>query len=44
MGQYTYASVSDVKHTVRQFSTKVANAVRWMYEQEEEQKETPPQK
>jgi hypothetical protein len=42
MGQYTYASVGDVKHTVREFSTKVANAVRWMYGQEEG--ETPPQK
>ena len=44
MGQYTYASVGDVKHTVRKFSTKVANAVRWMYGQEEGKKETPPQK
>jgi hypothetical protein len=44
MGEYTYASVGDVKHTVRKFSTKVANAVRWMYGQEEEKKEIPPQK
>jgi hypothetical protein len=44
MGQYTYASVGEVKHTVRKFSTKVANAVRWMYGQEEEKKEIPPQK
>jgi hypothetical protein len=42
MGQYTYTSVGDVKHTVRQFSTKVANAVRWMYGQEEAK--IPPQK
>lgn len=40
MGQYTYASVGDVRHTVRKFSTKVANAVRWMYGQEEN---APPQ-
>ena len=44
MGEYTYASVGDVKHTVRKFSTKVANAVRWMYEQEEDRKETTLQK
>jgi hypothetical protein len=34
MGNYTYVSAANVQHTVRRFSTKVANAVRWMYGRE----------
>jgi hypothetical protein len=34
MGEYTYVSSANVQHTVRRFSTKVANAVRWMYGRE----------
>lgn len=34
MGQYNYVSAANVPHTVRKFSTKVANAVRWMYGRE----------
>lgn len=34
MGKYTYVSAANVQHTVRKFSTKVANAVRWTYGQE----------
>lgn len=34
MGEYTYVSAANVPHTVRRFSTKVANAVRWKYGQE----------
>ena len=42
MGKFTYTSVGDVQHTVRQFSAKVTTAVRWMYGQEiEEQQKTP---
>ncbi len=45
MGKYTYTSVGDVQHTVRQFSAKVTTAVRWMYGQEiEEQEKTSPPK
>lgn len=46
MGQYTYNSVGGLNRTVRKFSTKVANAVRWMSGQEEEkqEKENAPQK
>jgi hypothetical protein len=43
MGQYTYPSVGNVKHTVRKFSTKVPIAVRWMHWQEEEEKQNAPQ-
>ena len=32
MGQYTYTSVGDLKRTVRRFTTKVANSVRWNFE------------
>jgi hypothetical protein len=44
MGKHTYLSVGGVQHTVRQFSTKVTTAVRWMYEQEieEHEKNSPP--
>jgi hypothetical protein len=28
-GQYTYASVGEVRRTVRKFSTKLANAIQW---------------
>lgn len=38
MGKYTYDSAANVPHTVRRFSTKVANAVRWMYGQEVDQR------
>jgi hypothetical protein len=34
MGKYTYTSVGTVEHTVRKFSAKVTNAVRWMYGRE----------
>jgi hypothetical protein len=45
MGKHTYTSVGDVQHTIRQFSTKVATAVRWMYGQEiEEHEKNPPPK
>jgi len=45
MGNYTYTSVGNVQHTVRQFSTKVTTAVRWMYGREmEEQEKIPPPK
>lgn len=39
MGKRTYLSSANVEHTVRTFSTKVANAVRWMYGQEVDQQE-----
>jgi hypothetical protein len=39
MGTYTYTSVGSVQHTVRQFSTKVTDAVRWMYGQEIDEQE-----
>lgn len=32
MGQYTYTSVGDLRRTVRRFTTKVANSVRWNFE------------
>jgi len=38
-GEYTYVSAANVQHTVRRFSTKVANAVRWMYGREVDQQE-----
>jgi len=44
MGQYTYTSVGDLQRTVRRFTTKVAIAVRWMYGQEEEEKQNAPKK
>lgn len=31
MGQYTYTSVGDLRRTVRKFTTKLANAVRWSF-------------
>lgn len=34
LGKYTYTSVGNVEHTVREFSTKVTTAIRWMYGQE----------
>src|SRR5262249_21612911 len=44
MGKCTYTSVGSVQHSVRKFSTKVTNAVRWMYGQEvdEQEKQTHP--
>jgi hypothetical protein len=33
MGQYTYTSVGDLRRTVRRFTTKVANSVRWNFEE-----------
>jgi hypothetical protein len=43
MGRYTYTSVGSVEHTVREFSTKVTTATRWLYGQEiEEQEKTKP--
>jgi hypothetical protein len=43
MGKYTYTSVGNVEHTVREFSTKVTTATRWLYGQEiAEQEETKP--
>ncbi len=33
MGQYTYTSVGDLRRTVRKFTTKLANSVRWNFEQ-----------
>ena len=33
MGQHTYTSVGDLKRTVRRFTTKVANSVRWNFEE-----------
>lgn len=32
MGQYTYTSVGDLQRTVRRFTTKIANSVRWNFE------------
>lgn len=32
IGQYTYTSVGDLKRTVRRFTTKIANSVRWNFE------------
>lgn len=37
MGKYTYTSVGDVTHTVRQFSNKITTAIHWMYGQEIEE-------
>ncbi len=34
MGQYTYTSVGDLQRTVRRFTTKVANSVRWNFEEQ----------
>lgn len=39
MGKYSYTSVGSVQHTIRQFSTKVTEAVRWMYGQEIDEQE-----
>jgi hypothetical protein len=39
MGKYSYTSVGSVQHTIRQFSTKVTNAVRWRYGQEIDEQE-----
>jgi hypothetical protein len=39
MGRYSYTSVGDVTHTVRQFSAKVTTAVHWMYGQEIEEQQ-----
>ena len=33
MGQYTYASVGDLRRTVRRFTTKIANSVRWNFDE-----------
>ena len=33
MGTYTYISVGNVRRTVREFTTKVANSVRWNFDQ-----------
>lgn len=38
MGQYTYVSVGDLRRTVRQFTTKVANSVRWNFEESAKEK------
>ena len=32
MGQYTYTSVGEVRHTVRKYSAKLAQSVQWMFE------------
>ncbi|MEY4917904.1 MAG: hypothetical protein RL616_1817 [Verrucomicrobiota bacterium] len=32
MGQSTYTSVGDLQRTVRRFTTKIANSVRWNFE------------
>ncbi len=32
MGQFTYTSVGDLQRTVRRFTTKIANSVRWNFE------------
>jgi hypothetical protein len=39
MGKYTYTSVGSVQHTIRRFSTKVTDAVRWRYGQEVDEQE-----
>lgn len=39
MGKFTYTSVGDVHHTIRQFSNKVTTAIRWTYGQEVEEQE-----
>ena len=39
MGQYTYTSVGSVQHTIRRFSTKVTESVRWTYGQEIDEQE-----
>lgn len=41
MGQQTYTSVGDLKRTVRKFTCKVGNAVRWQFEEEQKQKAAP---
>ena len=33
MGYHTYTSVGDLQRTVRRFTTKVANSVRWNFEE-----------
>ena len=38
IGEFTYTSVGELKRTVRKFTCKIANAVRWKLEQEEMQK------
>jgi hypothetical protein len=40
MGQQTYTSVGDLKRTVRKYTCKVGNAVRWKFEEEEKQRAT----
>ncbi|MDB6023649.1 MAG: hypothetical protein JWQ04_3506 [Pedosphaera sp.] len=37
VGQYTYTSVGDLRRTVRKFSCKLANAVKWKFEESEKQ-------
>ncbi len=47
MGKFTYDSVGNVQHTVRQFSAKVTTAIRWRYGQEidaQEKAQLPPSK
>jgi hypothetical protein len=39
MGKFTYTSIGDVQHTVRQFSAKVTTAIRWRYGREIEEQE-----
>ena len=35
VGQYTYTSVGDLQRTVREFTTKLQNATRWNFDQQE---------
>ncbi|HXT12523.1 MAG TPA: hypothetical protein VN873_13240 [Candidatus Angelobacter sp.] len=39
VGNYTYHSVGNVRHSIRKFSNKVTTAVRWMYGREVEEQE-----
>jgi hypothetical protein len=42
IGQYTYASVGDVRRTVPQFTNKLENAARWNFFQSEKSNPPPP--
>ena len=39
IGQQTYTSVGDLKRTVRKFTCKLGDAVRWNFEEEKKQRE-----
>jgi hypothetical protein len=41
VGQYTYTSVGDLRRTVRKFSTELAAAIKFRFEEEEKQTAAP---